>query len=425
MKNRPSLLAVFLSAVLFFLLLSGCDNSSAPPTEPGVRERGFVFSAQKTATFTPEQIGQILTYYRMEHDLQFLYTVNVYKMEYQTVTAAGTPVHASGALMIPVTTGAAPLLSLQHGTVTGRYEVASTSALSSVEGIVGLITASLGYVTNVPDYTGFGVSTLLHPYVHARSLALPVIDMLRATRNYIPKTSLTLAENIYLAGYSEGGYATLATQKEIEENYAGEFQLTAVAPMAGPYDLHITFDIILDQETYPQPGYIAFLITAYDAIYGWNRLDDIFQVPYAGMMWNLFDGSESYGTINQQLPTNMRSLLKPEFIDSYLLGTETAVLDAVEENTLLDWSPVTPILFFHGDADEAVPYINAVNAVENLSSLTDVSIGLVTIPGGTHESAGIPAILGMIEWLQQIENSIPIIQTPHLTYRIPEAAGQR
>ncbi len=405
-----SKLPLFLSSLLFFLLLTGCDNSIEPPTEPEVRERGFVFSAQPTASFTPMQIEQIMTSYGINHDLQFSYSVNVFKVEYQTITAAGTPIHASAALMIPVTTTPVPVLSIQHGTVTGRYEVASTGPLNSVEGVVGLLTTSLGYLTAVPDYPGFGVSGTMHPYVHARSLTLPVIDMLRAAYRYAQNSGINLSEELYLTGYSEGGYATLATQMEIEANYAGEFQLTAVAPMAGPYDLAGCVRIILDNEFYAHPAYIAFLLTAYNNIYQLNRLGEIFQMPYAAMMPGLFDGSKTYAEINRQLPTTIRSLLKPEFVDDYLAGNDTDLKQAVEENTLLNWSPVTPIRFIHGDADEAVPYSNVLTTLENLSSRSGVSIELVTIEGGTHESAGIPAVLGMIEWFQMIRNQKSKVQ---------------
>ncbi len=404
MKQHKVSVRKYFFVLLAFIALNACENSVAPPTEPEVRERGFVFSAQKKATFTPEQIGQILAYYGLEHDLQFSYTVNVFKIEYQTITAAGTPVHASGALMVPQTSDPVPLLSLQHGTVTGRNEVASVNPLNSVEGIVGVMTAALGYLSNVPDYTGYGVSNMLHPYVHARSLALAVIDMLRATRNYMQNTSIALADQIYLTGYSEGGYATLAAQKEIEENYAGEFQLTAVAPMAGPYDLAGTVETILQQQYYDHPCYVAFLLTAYNNIYGWNRLNEIFMAPYAAMMPGLFNGSKSYAEINELLPAEIRDLVTAEFIDGYLAGTEPDVMNAVVENTLLDWSPVTPIRFFHGNADEAVPFSNAISAIENLSAQSDASIELVTIEGGTHASAGIPAILGMIDWFENISS---------------------
>ncbi len=60
-------------------------------------------------------------------------------------------------------------MSIQHGTETKRDRVASVSPENSTEGIVGLLSASMGYLTMVPDYPGFGVSTCMHPYLHAES----------------------------------------------------------------------------------------------------------------------------------------------------------------------------------------------------------------------------------------------------------------
>ena len=42
---------------------------------------------------------------------------------------------------------------------------------------------------------------------------------------------------INVPGYSEGGYATMATVKEIDENLNHEIDITVTFPMAGDYDL--------------------------------------------------------------------------------------------------------------------------------------------------------------------------------------------
>lgn len=75
---------------------------------------------------------------------------------------------------------------------------------------------------------------------------------------------------LFLAGYSEGGYATLATQKTIEENYQNELTVTASAFGAGAYDMLGTAKELLDSNnpaalTYP--AYVAFVLKAYDTIY--------------------------------------------------------------------------------------------------------------------------------------------------------------
>ena len=133
--------------------------------------------------------------------------------------------------MTPLKADSLPILSINHGTVTGRDEVASIWPTNTPEGVTGLWMASMGYYSCLPDYPGFGVSEILHPYVHAKSLAISIIDMIRAAKQYAEKSGISLAEQLFLTGYSEGGYATLATHKEIENSYSDEFRVTASAPI--------------------------------------------------------------------------------------------------------------------------------------------------------------------------------------------------
>jgi len=256
----------------------------------------------------------------------------------------------------------------------------------------------MGYLTCVPDYVGVGVAEEMHPYIHAHSLSVSVIDFMRAVRDYCGAKDIALNSQIFLAGYSEGGYATLATQKEIEENYAGEFDLTAVAPMAGPYDLATMMHDVFQNADYTDLNYIGFILTAWDYIYGWNRLDDFFNEPYASKMVDLFDGTKSWGEIAQELPNTFSQLVKNEFTQDMRNGTETDVPAAAQENTLLDWAPIAPVRLYHGDADQIVSYENATTALNNLTNSGGVSVELITIPGGTHESSAEPALLDVIDW---------------------------
>src|SRR6185369_398821 len=97
-----------------------------------------------------------------------------------------------------------------------------------------------------------------HPYLHAKTSASAVVDLLRAVKSYCAANSIPLSGKLFLAGYSEGGYATMAATREIQERFAAELPITASAPMAGPYDLSGTLVDILDSATYPSPGLIAF-----------------------------------------------------------------------------------------------------------------------------------------------------------------------
>jgi len=393
----------FLVVILLAIAIVDCDKNSTEPEQP--KTRGDIISSESLNVYSSENIEQIMTANNIPSSFELTYSVEVIRIIYQTTDSQGNYIKVSGAIMVPVDGNNLPLLSMHHGTVTKRDRVASVGPLNSTEGLIGLILASSGYLTCVPDYPGFGVSEILHPYIHAKSLTTVVIDNIRAAKSYCHQNDITLNEKLFLAGYSEGGYVTLAAQKEIEQNFSNEFNITAVAPMAGPYDLSGTVKHIFQQSTYNSPTYIAFFLTAYDEIYGWNRLNEIFKAPYGDMMSNLFDGTKTYGEINSQLPVNISELLSHNFINNYLNGNESDFVAAIEENSLLNWKPNAPIRFYHGDADNTVPYQNALTIVDNLIANGGTDIKLVTIQGGTHETAGLPAILGMIEWFNSLRET--------------------
>ena len=280
--------------------------------------------------------------------------------------------------------------------------MASVSPINSTEGIVGLIMASMGYLAVVPDYLGFGASNIMHPYTHAKSLIPSVIDLMRAGKTYSSQHQIILDGRIFLTGYSEGGYATLVTQKEIEENYTSEFNLTAVAPMAGPYDLYGMMQTLFQTGQYNHTAYVAYILTAYNEIYGWNRLNDFFNAPYSSIVQNLFDGSKTFSEVVNQLPSTFSALMDSTFVNNVRNGNELAFITVMQENTLLDWIPQAPINFFHGDADDISPYQHALTAVDRFTSNGATNIQLTTIPGGTHETSGPYAIVGAIQWFESM-----------------------
>ena len=157
---------------------------------------------------------------------------------------------------------------------------------------------------------------MIHPYTHAASLIPSVVDMMRAGKSYCSQNQITLDGRIFLTGYSEGGYATLATQRKIELEYSQEFNLTAVAPMAGPYDLYGMMQTLFQTGQYNYTAYVAYILTAYNDIYEWNRLNELFNTPYSSIVKDLFDGSKNYGQALNQLPSTFFALMDSNFVNS-------------------------------------------------------------------------------------------------------------
>ena len=123
------------------------------------------------------------------------------------------------------------------------------------------------------------------------------------------------------------------------------------------------------------------------------------------MMPGLFDGSKTWEGIINQLPPTFAEIMNPGFVSNYNNGNEPDVLAALQDNTLLDWTPKAPIHFFHGDADQVVPYQNVLTAIEMFNNNGSQDIQLTTIPGGTHETSGATAIFGAIEWFESLKES--------------------
>jgi len=403
----------FLKSV-FLLLLSGlvihsCSDKSSP-TGTNAGERGTISHSSLLAKYPVETI-QLFTEQQDSIAEALHYDITAIKIEYQTIDWNSDPTVASGVLIVPDTTLPLPIASVQHGTVFQRDAVASAGLLDSREGLAGLAFASAGFVTLLPDYLGYGVSEMMHPYLVADANAEVVIDFIYAARKWCEKNDVTLNGQLFLGGYSEGGYITLATQKAIETDPAVDLQLTVVAPCAGPYDLSGMVQRIGQRMSYPEPAFLSFMLTAYNKIYGWNQIEDIFEEPYANQMTELFNGTHNSNDIDSVLPDSISQLLKPEFIQSILNGENQPVIQAFQENTLLDWTPEAPIRFFHGEADQVVDVENARVAQQQLTANGGQNITLKTYPGLGHSEAAIPAYLDMFDWFSSFLPRTKISQT--------------
>ena len=93
-------------------------------------------------------------------------------------------------------------------------------------------------------------------------MAFAVIDLLKAAAELSQQQGITFNGELFLAGYSEGGYATMASHKAIEENGLDGFTLIASFPAAGAYDIKGVQETIFEQTTYDEPHYLAYIARA-------------------------------------------------------------------------------------------------------------------------------------------------------------------
>jgi dienelactone hydrolase len=375
-------------------LLAACENE-----KPQQAERGYVIYSKQFKVYTPQEIQDLLNVHDFQPPFNLEHNVKAVKIAYMTPDPDGKLVNATGALYIPETSGKFPVISFQHGTQTQRYLVPSLGAGNSDAGLAGAVAASMGYVCMAADYLGLGESEIVPAYLLAENSANTVIDLLRAGYSYLESKAIETEDSLYLTGYSQGGYITMALHHEIERNYSDEFRVTASAPLAGPYDLLETVDSIIARGYYENPILMAYLVNSYNHYYGWDRMAEIFQEPYVSDIPGYFDGSQMMNSVNRNLPKNLDSLLQESFIIDYKAGNEQELRQALKENSLLDFIPEASVLLIHGDADRTVPYFNSTRAEKYYKDGGKTNVQLIMVEGN-HETAAEDAIVSAMLWFE-------------------------
>jgi pimeloyl-ACP methyl ester carboxylesterase len=292
-----------------------------------------------------------------------IYEIDAYKVQYWTIDAQGQSlVPASGLAMFP--TGypcGAPSVLYHHGTQFWDENLPSDLGL---EILIGVPFATNGYVEVMPDYLGLGESPGRHPYVHAASEASSAIDMMRATRILGDTLNFGFNDQVFLSGYSQGGHAAMATFREMETNLSHEFSVEAVVTGGGPYDMsNTTLSSLLTPKSNLTNSYnISYVILSYQSVYGnlYDSLSQYFVSPYDTLIPLIFD---RYSPLtSQQLADTAVNM----FEDSVVIAVQTDSLHplnvALRDNDVYDWAPQARLRMYYCEADEEVPYQNALVA---------------------------------------------------------------
>ncbi|MEO0330439.1 MAG: lipase family protein [Bacteroidota bacterium] len=286
------------------------------------------------------------------------YGLTLYKITYRT-EFKGESLEASGLVAVPQGTERFPLLLGAHGTITDNSRAPSNLNFSQNNTTGFELFASFGFVSIIPDYLGFGASSnVVHPYFDYQSSAQSSVDMIKATQEFLEDQQVAFNPELLITGYSQGGYVAMATLRYLEEDVEAlpGINVVATAAGAGGYNIRQGMDIILQDTTYSVPANLAFLIYAYQQTNDWTRpLTDFFQEPYASQIPGLFSGSTNTATINDRLTTDLSDLFQPQFLADIRDGTETEFLAALDENSVHDWVPQTPVRLYHEIKDEVVP----------------------------------------------------------------------
>ncbi len=338
------------------------------------------------------------------------YGVWVYKISYKT-KFKNKDVVASGVVCIPMATGNAqlPILSFQNGTNTLHSKAPSVNSTDNNFALIQAVT-SLGYAVVIPDYLGFGTSSeMFHPYLEKASTVQSIIDMFAAVKEMSGEKYLNfnLTNDLYLMGYSQGAWASMALNKEIETAHSDKFDLKGTAVGGGPYDLSSLVDDILVNESYPMPVYLGYIFNSYIQMGTISvTYQDVFNNPFAGSISGLYNGKRDASYINSQLSENITMLFTNDFRKDYKTAEKYSTLRAaLKENSVEPWKTNTPLFMRHGTNDTYVPVSQMVNMHKELleKGVDSKLIDYAPIPLQDHNQAVLPFGFSALDWLVNLK----------------------
>lgn len=295
------------------------------------------------------------------------YDVDIYDVTYYTQWHDGSTIKATGLYYVP-RNAKKPVAELlyDHGT---RVSKGRSTKLGGEENIcVGF--AMDGYAVMEPDYIGLGNGDKFHLYQVAESEGQAGVDMIYAARELNDSLKVKTSGQLFLTGYSQGGHASLATDRLIQQKYSDKLHVTASSPMSGAYDMTGAQGEVMFHP-YSRPHYLPYLLKSYNEVYHLvpGDISSIYKHPYDSLVPLLFDGKHSINAIDKALPAVPMYMIKDDFVKSFTTDPNNALHLALKENSLCNWVPETPVQLCYCDSDEQVSPKNSLVAYKTMKAL--------------------------------------------------------
>jgi hypothetical protein len=379
MKKKSLIIRLALYLILMVAMFSSCKKE-----ENGQVKNTYLISIELLFSFNTDYINSLLNIVSVTNpeinSLKPLVTsnVDVYKVAYRT-TLNNEPIVASGLICIPTSPGSYPVLCFQNGTNTLNSDAPSNNPASPAYQMIEFA-SSMGFITVLPDYPGFGESSQkAHPYLITDLTVSAIVDMLYSVKEFGKSglSGVAVKNEYYLIGYSQGGWATLALHKAIEKDYLNDFNLKGSVCGAGPYDIYMLLQNMVNAASYPMPVYLGYILNSYSRYHLFtNPVSDIFNEPYASRLSTLYNGTLTSSQINSQLTTSISGLITPDFLSGFATAPKySSVRDALVNNSITAWKTLKPLYLMHGGSDNQVntsATVNMYNTMIQAGTSTDI-----------------------------------------------------
>ena len=390
-KRLSNTLLVFVS-----LFSISCSPTTITPPPP------VLLNASQLAYYNNATLKRIIT---VNDSLVYQaadYTITVNRISYQTTLSDGTSITASGVVYLPSQTNPTlrryPLLSFQHPTAFSSAETPTGYNYGAGRFSYPLYFATHGYIVACPDYVGYGdADKTPHNYEHGQSLAQATVDMLLATKAFLAQRGIQWNEQVFLAGYSEGGYASLSAQRLLEEKYVNSVRLAGSSCGAGPYAMSAFFKYVTQHTTV---GGVANQIYAWQTL-SYNRIYNLgkpvsyfFKAPYAEQISQSLDNARN-------IPISFDKICTDQFLAD-VRDPSSPFGKALADNDLTNWSTHTATRLIHSTEDEIIPFLTSQHTYESMRLLGSPNLHLIAVKTGGHVPTEAVFMRQSLAWFEQL-----------------------
>jgi len=385
MKNLLKVIVVV--TPLFFI---GCGSSNLIESD--------IKGGEIVVDFSASQMKKMLIEEGYVTDDVTVFGYRAYKIPYSTTDEEGNEVDVSGLFVIPTSSSTIfeekglSMVSDSHGTIFKNSDAPTVHGVNygTPNGAPILLTSIGAFATLQPDYIGFGNSYKhYHPYMLKNSLVNATVDFIRQVKIFAKDNNIKLNQQLFLTGYSEGGYATMATLKKVEEEI-DDLSVSMAIPMASSsYSLDKMAHIVLAKEELIVPAFITNMVYSYSKAYD-KEPSSIMNENYASKLPTLFDGIKGIYEVNAEL-TRVTKGEEGLFKDSAIANLESNwFMKAMVENSIEEWRSNTKIRLINCEGDQVAIFSEANRTVESMRGMGTEDIEIISVENrlGLSEKLG-------------------------------------
>ncbi len=365
--NGRSVLVAWAAGALALLLIAGCGLRGIGTTgRQGAQadQRGAILDKQLKGSASLNEVNAVAEKFLTAGDFpRAKFGVDWYRIEFQSLDRDGSPLRLVAQVFAPKTDQAATLPVYVFG--PGTTGLNDTCAPSNEQPDVRswgdfhshmLTYAMQGYVAVVPDYEGFDDGPRLHHYYVGELQGRALLDAARAGLRFFDESGTAPAKPkpnpVFLAGYSNGGYAALAA-RDLAPKYAPELQVKGVIGYGPRSDVSTLFK--------EMPSLGPYVLYSYADYYGRDKVP-FERIVQPGVQRTLERDvtTKCIDEIVGYYGADPAAVFTPEFVSALRQGTlaqQFPVLKQLFDQNKAGVSPdskLIPVLVLHSAKDTVV-----------------------------------------------------------------------